>query len=306
MNIFDAPERATLPTENLFGEAVEIKTVLRDRFIEPPFTVLNANNGEWGKRKQAWGRLGIKSELGRDGFDTYGSSITKLKVKLAGGGRELSNISIFDPVLCEVMYRWFCPEGGTILDPFAGGSVRGIVAKYLGFDYCGVDLSEKQIIANRANAEEIFADEPKPRWFIGDSERVLKSSPRLGLFDMVFSCPPYADLEVYSKDPKDLSNMGYPQFVAKYRAIIREAVRLLKRGGYAAFVIGEVRDKKNNGAYYGFVPDTVSAFVDAGADYYNEAILVTAYGTAMLRTGQFTKSRKMVKVHQNILVFRKP
>jgi hypothetical protein len=306
MEIFDTPEKSRLPETNLLGEVIEEKTMLRDRFIEPPFTVLNANGGEWMRRKRAWGRLGIKSELGRDGFDTYGSSISKLKVKLAGGeGKEMSNISIFDPVLCEVCYRWFAPEGGYILDPFAGGSVRGIVAKYLGFNYAGVDLSAKQIIANRENAREIFKGDAEPNWFIGDSEAVLSSSPRAGIFDSVFSCPPYADLEVYSNDPNDLSNMGYDQFLVKYRAIIRECVRLLKRGGFATFVIGEVRDKKNNGAYYGFVPDTVRAFTDAGADFYNEAVLVTAFGTAMLRTQQFTKSRKMVKVHQNILVFRK-
>lgn len=319
MELFEQ-EKLSLPEENLFGETIEVKTVLRDRFIEPPFTVLNANGGEWLKRKRAWGRLGIKSELGRDGFDTYGNSITKLKAKLDGpqikveGGayekkrnrKEMSNISIFDPVVCELMYRWFCPEGGYILDPFAGGSVRGVVAKYLGFNYAGVDLSAKQIEANRINAAEIFKGEPEPDWFIGDSEAVLASSEQGGIFDLVFSCPPYADLEVYSKDPKDLSNMGYDQFVVKYRAIIAQAVRLLKRGGYAAFVVGEVRDKQRNGAYYNFVGDTVSAFIDAGAEYYNEAILVTAYGTAMLRTKQFTKSRKMVKVHQNILVFRKP
>lgn len=318
--IFETDEKASLPEENLFGESIEVKTVLRDRFVEPPFTVLNANGGEWLKRKRAWGRLGIKSELGRDGFDTYGSSITKLKAKLDGptlkveGGayekkrqrKEMSNISIFDPVVCELMYRWFCPEGGEILDPFAGGSVRGIVAKYLGFNYSGVDLSSKQIEANRLNATEIFKGEPEPNWFIGDSESVLASSPNGGLFDLVFSCPPYADLEVYSRDVKDLSNMTYEQFVVKYRAIIAQAVRLLKPGGYAAFVVGEVRDKRRNGAYYNFVGDTVSAFIDAGADYYNEAILVTAFGTAMLRTQQFTKTRKMVKVHQNILVFRKP
>lgn len=32
-----------------------------------------------------------------------------------------SGTSIFDPVLCEIAYRWFCPQGGTVLDPFAGG-----------------------------------------------------------------------------------------------------------------------------------------------------------------------------------------
>jgi 16S rRNA G966 N2-methylase RsmD len=302
--LFDK-DTAALPNTDLFGEAVEVKTVLRHRFIEPPFTVLNANGGEWMKRKRAWSRLGIKSELGRDGFETYGSSITKLKVRLAGGGEEMSKISIFDPVLCELSYRWFCPEGGTILDPFAGGSVRGIVAKYLGYEYAGIDLSGKQIEANRANAEEIFGADPHPRWFIGDSEAVLASCKQSNLFDLVFSCPPYADLEVYSNDPRDLSNMEYAGFRQKYRAIIAESVRLLKRGGFAVFVVGEVRNKANSGYYYGFVPDTVQAFVDAGAGYYNEAILVTALGSAMLRTKPFTKSRKMVKVHQNILVFKK-
>lgn len=46
-----------------------------------------------------------------------------------------SGTSIFDPVLCELAYRWFCPPGGSILDPFAGGSVRGIVAGILGREY---------------------------------------------------------------------------------------------------------------------------------------------------------------------------
>lgn len=292
-----------MPSTDLFGNTVEHKTILRDRFIEPPFTVLNANGGEWGKRKQAWGRLGIKSELGRDGFETYNSALGA--GEKYGGRKALSSISIFDPVLCELMYRWYCPEGGSILDPFSGGSVRGIVAKYLGFNYSGIDLSEKQIIANKLNATEIFGEEDKPNWFCGDSEEVLSSTGRRNLYDLVFSCPPYADLEVYSNDSKDLSNMSYADFLDKYRKIIALSVALLKRGGFAVFVVGEVRDKRNGGNYYGFVPDTIKAFTDAGAGYYNEAILISAYGTAMLRTKQFTSNKKMVKVHQNVLVFRK-
>jgi len=60
--------------------------------------------------------------------------------------------SIFDPVLCELAYRWFCPPGGLVLDPFAGGSVRGIVAAKCGRRYIGIDLSERQCEANRAQA----------------------------------------------------------------------------------------------------------------------------------------------------------
>jgi len=35
------------------------------------------------------------------------------------------------PVLAEIMYTWFCAKDGMVLDPFAGGHVRGIVAAML-------------------------------------------------------------------------------------------------------------------------------------------------------------------------------
>src|SRR5271154_2766551 len=57
-------------------------------------------------------------------------------LSVASGGT-----SVFDPVLCEIVYRWFCPYGGLVLDPFAGGSVRGIVASKCGRRYIGMDLS---------------------------------------------------------------------------------------------------------------------------------------------------------------------
>ena len=40
---------------------------LADRFMCPPFSVLNAREGWWQSRKRAWLALGIKSELGRGG-----------------------------------------------------------------------------------------------------------------------------------------------------------------------------------------------------------------------------------------------
>lgn len=38
---------------------------LADRFIVPPFSVLDARQGYWQERKRAWLALGIQSELGR-------------------------------------------------------------------------------------------------------------------------------------------------------------------------------------------------------------------------------------------------
>ena len=47
------------------GEAP--KGNLSDRFMIPPFSVLNAREGWWQNRKRAWLAIGIKSELGRGG-----------------------------------------------------------------------------------------------------------------------------------------------------------------------------------------------------------------------------------------------
>lgn len=212
-----------------------------------------------------------------------------------------SGTSIFDPVLTELAYRWFSPPGGVVLDPFAGGSVRGIVASHLGREYHGVELRAEQVAANRA--QQAIARPPAPVWHCGDS-RDIQTLCATVRADLVFSCPPYADLEVYSDDPRDLSTLDYPAFVAAYAEIIAASCALLKADRFACFVVGEVRDKRGN--YRNFVGDTVAAFLAAGLHYYNEAILVTAVGSLPIRAGrQFTASRKLGKTHQNILVFVK-
>jgi hypothetical protein len=220
---------------------------------------------------------------------------------ISGASGNQSGTSIFDPVLCEIAYRWFCPPGGAILDPFAGGSVRGIVASKLGRTYTGIDLSAPQIAANEQQAADIVPD-ALPRWIVGDSGDVAALAP--AKYDFLFSCPPYADLERYSDDPRDLSTMPYADFLAMYRGIITASVGMLRDDRFAAFVVGDIRDPK--GMYRNFVSDTIAAFHDAGMRLYNEAILVTAVGSLPIRVGrQFEAGRKLGKTHQNVLVFIK-
>lgn len=230
-----------------------------------------------------------------------GDTIDETSAKNLGAG---SGTSIFDPVLCELVYRWFCPPGGTVLDPFAGGSVRGVVAAKLGRQYIGHELRAEQVAANRAQADELCAgDDHMPAWIEGDSRNIDKTCADVRA-DLVFSCPPYADLEVYSDDPADLSTLAYDDFRAAYREIIAKACARLAPDSFACFVVGEVRDKRGN--YINFVGDTVQAFRDAGLAYYNEAILITAVGSLPIRAGkQFSASRKLGKTHQNVLVFVK-
>ena len=227
-----------------------------------------------------------------------------------------SGTSIFDPVLCELAYRWFSPPAGRVLDPFSGGSVRGIVAAALGRAYHGVDLRPEQIEANRAQWPEVSARLADidgyapldPSWHVGDSNAVLArdgDEDQIGDgFDFVFSCPPYGDLEVYSDDPSDISTMSMDGFDEAYAQIIAKAVARLADNRFACFVVGDYRDKR--GIYANFVSKTIAAFEAAGAPLYNEAILVTSVGSLPIRTAkQFRAGRKLGKTHQNILVFIK-
>jgi hypothetical protein len=224
--------------------------------------------------------------------------------RITGQSNPAAGTSIFDPVLCEVSYLWFTAPGSRIIDPFAGGSVRGIVAAKLGREYVGIDLRPEQIAANEEQAQAITPDHP-PAWVAGDSRDLGALTE--GEFDFIFTCPPYADLEVYSDDPRDISTMRYPEFLEAYRAIIAAAAARLRDDRFAAVVVGEVRDTHDSeGFYYDFVGDTKRAFGDAGLRYYNELILVTAIGSLPVRAGrQFRAGRKIGKTHQNVLVFCK-
>lgn len=573
--------------------AKETPPSLMQRFGVPPFTVLDARQGYWQERKRAWLSLGLRSEVGRGEnllkfsdtmlqpdpskrrgtLEAIASNQADLKAMLGSRGSATAGkgTSIFDPVLCELAYRWFCPPGGTVLDPFAGGSVRGIVAARLGRRYAGIDLRPEQVEANQQQWAEIgcptvlapavvpdstpdltpvdwipgpdvwvkrddafaFAGvrggkvrtcrvlsegatglvtagsrqspqanivaqiarrlgvpcrvhtpegelspellaardagaeivqhpagynnvivararedaaargwreipfgmeceeavrqtsaqvrnlpddarrlvvpcgsgmslagilhglcatgneipvvavvvgadpekrldryapmdwrgrvtlvrsdldyhahapvtrigdvdldpvyeakclpylqpgdclwvvgrrqtveptaataSPVPLWLAGDSREMDALLPSDFAADLVFTCPPYADLEVYSDDPRDLSTMDYADFLAVYREIVGKAVGRLRDDRFACVVVGDVRDPK--GLYRNFVSETIAAFQSAGATLYNEAILVTPISALRLRAaGAFVSSRKLGKTHQNVLVFVK-
>ena len=282
----------------IIDEIEKVNPLLRDRFLEPPFSVLDTKQDSWQDRKRAWLALGIKSETGRNaGCMPKGFDEAKYGIK------QSEETSIFDASLTELMYRWFCPDKGDILDPFAGGSVRGIVANYLGYYYTGVELRQEQVDSNRTQAMDILPLNNQPNWYVGDTDKILEQ-PWNKEFDFIFSCPPYGNLEVYSDLPDDLSNMDYSHFVSKLSSIIKKSVQLLKSDCYACFVVSDFRDKQ--GFYYDFTGDTKKAFSNAGCKLYNEAILLNCIGTAPIRAPhQFQASKKLVKVHQNVLIFKK-
>ena len=289
-------------TEKLEGS----KKLLADKYVVPPFSILNTISAAWQRRKDMWESLGIESAEGRDVKRNNAMPVNTFSAR-GEQAKTPERTSTFDPVLCEIMYRWFCPSEGVILDPFAGGSVRGIVAGIMGLNYYGVDISFDQVAANRKQLDSIESfdwAESVVHWYLGDSTDKTAFPPIAA--DMVFTCPPYYNLEKYSEDPNDLSNQPtYKEFLNKYTESLHNACNLLKPDRFFVIVVSEIRNPKT-GAYYGFVPDTIKAVTSAGLAYYDELILENNIGSLPIRAPKyFDQSRKIGRHHQNILVFYK-
>jgi hypothetical protein len=262
--------------------------------MNTPFSILDTRTKDWKDRKRWWvDTYKIRSDLGRQS--------TQSKSTFLVGS---NNVSIFDPVLSELMYNWFCPPSGSILDPFAGGSVRGIVADELGYTYTGIDISEEQILENQKQSST-----PK-QWIVGDSDGVLDICPDEG-FDMVLTCPPYYDLEIYTDNPNDLSKMSVDDFDIKYKRILQKTAAKLKNNRFFVIIVSEVREpsvtgKYSTGKYRGLVRKTIDYLEDAGLEFYNDMVLFNSqYQASRVAKMYFNRNRKIPSVHQNVLVFIK-
>lgn len=320
------------------GATVKMATTgaLVANFGVPPFTVFNAASGPWQDLKRKWLGLGIQSELGRDVAVFAQNALNRVAATKGqviidqhrvlgahpydGGTSKIaeSGTSIFDPVLCELFYRWWTPAGGTVLDPFAGGSVRGVVAGCLGCDYVGIDLRPEQVAANEAQSEAVVAKIAvgneaavaccegrtyrPPLWVEGDS--TLLDQFWADPVDAVFTCPPYFDLEKYSEDVRDLSMMDWQRFLDMYAKCLANASAPLRANRFMGIVIGDVRDPQGN--YRGLPWQTVAICERIGLKLYNQAVLVTATGSLPIRVSrQFSSGRKLGNTHQHVLVFVK-
>lgn len=294
-----------LEEDGLFAPIVPTASnLLRDRYGVPPFSVLERRHPDWTERDRRWKQLGIQSEVGRGDALTFNMAMSYGHNHTTPEHGDAPQTSVFSPTLCELVYRWYSAEGAHVLDPFAGGSVRGIVAGAMDRHYTGIELRAEQVAANQAQAH--IAGQCPPTWLHGDSARMADLLPPSARYDLIFSCPPYAHLEKYSDDPTDLSSMDYPDFLRAYRGIIAAAVNRLRDDRFAVWVVGEVRAKDGSGHYIGLVPDTIKAFQDAGAHLYNDHVILTPIGTTALRAPkQFDASRKAGRIHEYVLVFIK-
>lgn len=272
---------------NLYEDTMEQDSLQRD-FIAPPFSVLDGRQGYWRERKKAWRELIKEKGQARD-VAIIDSNINR--------GEEAS---ILDPVLAEIILKWYTPaEGSSVFDCFAGDTVFGYVASDLGHNFTGIEIRQEQADFNNERVEG------KTARYICDDGRNVDRHIEEGSQDFFFSCPPYYDLEVYSDDPNDASNQAtYEEFYAILDEAFTKSISRLKDNRFAAIVVANIRDK-DSGSYYNFVGDVIETFRRNGMLFYNDMILLDPIGSAGIRARKSMAVRKVVKVHQNVLVFYK-
>jgi DNA modification methylase len=272
------------------------KRKLSEKFIVPPFSILDARQGYWQERKRFWRELISDNGESRESALQKGTKSGKnnafLLNKINGG------TSLLDPVLSEIINAWFGLPNSKTFDCFAGDSVFGFVSSYLGNEFTGIELRKEQADLNN---ERIKGFNSK---YICDDGQNIKKHIAENSQDLLFSCPPYFDLEIYSDLKNDASNQKeYEDFLKILDNAFTDAIKCLKENRFAVIVVGDIRDK--NGYYRRFVDDVKDIFKDNKLSLYNELIMVECIGTGALRANKLMTNRKVVKTHQNVLVFFK-
>lgn len=267
---------------NLFG-VVEEKLSVRERIGFVPISIWQP---DWQITKT------LKAIVGDDGSTR---ELVGKKMQLIGSKY---STSIFNPHLAQMIISAYCPTNAKIYDPFGGGGTRGFIATAMGHDYFGVEIRQEEV--DRIVAQQLELNRPF-KIICADSCKVNLKAEQ---FDFCYTCPPYYDLEVYSKDPNDLSAaQTYEQFLEMMKECLAITFKALKPDSMAVWVVGNFRDKY--GYLRHFNGDTIRLAQEVGFKLWDELIFWGASGAAAQRAGQFVANRKSVRVHEYIIILKK-
>ena len=314
-------------------EKEEQKGSIDEDFIIFPCSILDQSNSKWQDRKKYWiKRLDINENINSReeklfksptlqypktckrylnfkhknneqlSFKEFVEKFNPPELEEDKQNAQAKGVSIFDPVLSELSCKWFSPYlGAKIFDCFAGDCFKGLVFALCGYEFTGIELRQEQVDDN-INCCKKF-ENLNLKYICDDGQNVDKYLQKESQ-DLLFSCPPYYNLEVYSNLPNDASNQkDYCDFLKILDNAYSKSIEILKDNRFAVIVVGNIRDKQ--GFYYNFINDIINIFNRNGMFLLNELILKEPVATRCFTSRILFKSRKIVKIHQNILVFYK-
>lgn len=180
----------------------------------------------------------------------------------------------FPQSLAEHQIMIYTKKGETVLDPFAGVGTTLDACTSTGRNGIGIELNEEFVSLAKADI-----DGAKRRMINADA-RDLDSYVKPESIDFILTSPPYADMltkiqkqflykwkpygfkavsntKPYSKDPRDIGNMDYEECLGSLEKVMRATYEVAKHNTYAAWVVKDFRDLKNDKPFVNFHNDVI-------------------------------------------------
>ena len=260
-----------------------------------------------GNKGRAYGDTGTL--IKKDRFKDYDSRLAADSFSISGRSVRAGALSRFFQNIGRFFVEFYCPEGGTVYDPFAGHNSRMGLTHSCNRHYIGVDVSSNFMEANREIRKAILS--ASQSGFLSNDcsiklyERSSADVPEVpnGTADYTITSPPYWDLEYYGDEPEQLGNAKtFPSFMEHLTEHIRENHRILKPGSYCSWFINDfVKDK----VFYCYHAALIKAFTDVGFVLHDITVIDLGYslGTAFLQT--ILKTKRFAKKHEYACTFKK-
>ena len=226
--------------------------------------------------------------------------------------RNENSFSIMPANIVRRVVNFYSEPGELVLDPCAGHNSRMQVTFDCGRSYIGYDVCSKFMEFNRQTAETIQKRAGRSFFSGGKSCSITlreQSSEKMkeadSTIDLIFTSPPYWDLEHYDDDPRQLGiGKTYNQFLEGMERVTLECLRVLKPGKFCVF---NVNDFRKDGRFYPYHADTMNLFQKVGFNIFD--VIIMAWPSLPFRSifaTQVEATKQTGKQHEFILVFKKP
>ena len=148
----------------------------------------------------------------------------------------------WSPYIPRNLLLRYSVEGDLVLDQFAGGGTTLVEAKLLGRNIIGVDVNPDAL--ERCRNKTDFECENAGNVYIHHGDACNLNFVPDDKVDFVCTHPPYANIIQYSEDlDGDLSHLDVKPFLEKMKLVAVECYRVLKKGGFCAILMGDMRKK---------------------------------------------------------------
>jgi hypothetical protein len=271
------------------GDWLRLKAEWRER-IDAAGSRMGVANAAFATREGCWqGEQGMANVVTKD----------PTKAGKEEGRAHNGNASVLDPVACEVIARFFMPKNGRrVYNPFGGGVQFGYISGACGYEYVASEIRQNQCDANN----KICSEFPYVKWVKSDSSTYAPE----GMFDLVFTCPPYYKVEHY-EDYDGAAPEGEINSLPTYEAFrdvlfagYKKAIEHLNDNCFFVVMTGDSRDK--HGAYYCSESETELFFKANGLSVYNKIVYLESEFTRLAHAKKTLHTRKFPKREQKIIV----